>query len=99
MGSDQEAKDAVEKLNGQSLDGRAITVSEARPKEPRSDNYGGGGSSFREATDVVVTEEVTAAEIEEEEEDRTNPNSDFNTRRQRNCDLPINGISQNLCLL
>ena len=44
MASEQEAADALEKLNGQSLDGRAIAVSEARPREPRNDNFSGGGS-------------------------------------------------------
>lgn len=33
MSSEDEAKAAVDKLNGTELDGRAITVSEARPKE------------------------------------------------------------------
>ena len=32
MGSDQEAADAVSKLNGSDLDGRKIVVSEARPR-------------------------------------------------------------------
>jgi RNA recognition motif-containing protein len=32
MASDQEASDAVAKLNGSELDGRKIVVSEARPK-------------------------------------------------------------------
>ena len=32
MASDQEAMDAVTKLNGSELDGRKIVVSEARPK-------------------------------------------------------------------
>ena len=50
MGSEQEAKDAIEKLNGQSLDGRAITVSEAKPKEPRPNNFG-GGNSYRGGND------------------------------------------------
>jgi len=35
MSSDAEAKEAVAKLNGQELDGRAITVNEARPQAPR----------------------------------------------------------------
>ncbi len=35
MSSDTEAKEAVAKLNGQELDGRAITVNEARPQAPR----------------------------------------------------------------
>jgi RNA recognition motif-containing protein len=35
MSSDEEAKKAVEELNGKDLDGRAIVVSEARPREER----------------------------------------------------------------
>lgn len=35
MSSDAEAKEAITKLNGQELDGRAITVNEARPQAPR----------------------------------------------------------------
>ena len=35
MSSDQEAKDAIAKLNGKELDGRALIVSEARPRENR----------------------------------------------------------------
>lgn len=39
MGSDQEAQAAIAALNGQQVDGRALTVNEARPKT----NGGGGG--------------------------------------------------------
>lgn len=35
MSSDVEAKEAITKLNGQELDGRPITVNEARPQAPR----------------------------------------------------------------
>ncbi len=44
MESDDDAKKAIEQLNGQELDGRAIAVNEARPREdkPRSYNNGGG---------------------------------------------------------
>ncbi len=53
---DKEADAAVEKLNNSDLDGRTITVNEARPKEdkPRRDfggddrRGGGGGGSFRQ---------------------------------------------------
>lgn len=44
MTSDDEASQAIEKLNGSQLGGRQITVSEARPQQPRS---GGGGGGFR----------------------------------------------------
>lgn len=44
MSSDQEAQAAIAALNGQQVDGRAIVVNEARPKEPRSGGgFGGGG--------------------------------------------------------
>ncbi|HEY4233924.1 MAG TPA: RNA-binding protein [Lacipirellulaceae bacterium] len=39
MNSDNEARAAIEALNGTELDGRTITVNEARPKS----NVGGGG--------------------------------------------------------
>ncbi len=35
MSSDEEAKKAIEELNGKDLDGRPIVVSEARPREER----------------------------------------------------------------
>jgi cytochrome c553 len=43
MGTDQEAKAAIDGMNGQMVDGRALTVNEAKPKEPRSGGGGGGG--------------------------------------------------------
>ena len=43
MGSDAEALAAIEGLNGQSLAGRALTVNEARPMEPRPAGGGFGG--------------------------------------------------------
>ena len=41
MSSDEEAQAAMGALNGQSVDGRALTVNVARPREERSS--GGGG--------------------------------------------------------
>jgi RNA recognition motif-containing protein len=43
MGSDAEAQAAIRGLNGQSVDGRALVVNEARPKEERPGGFGGGG--------------------------------------------------------
>ncbi|RYF34272.1 MAG: RNA-binding protein [Comamonadaceae bacterium] len=45
MGTDAEALAAIEGMNGHSLDGRALTVNEARPMEPRpaGGGFGGGG--------------------------------------------------------
>lgn len=51
---DKEADAAIEKLNNSELDGRTITVNEARPREdkPRGDfggsRGGNGGGSFRQ---------------------------------------------------
>ena len=44
MSSDDEAKAAVDQLNGKELDGRALVVNEARPREERPrGSFGGGG--------------------------------------------------------
>src|ERR1700704_6583176 len=48
MGSDEDAQNAISKLNGQTLENRALTVNEARPRESRPSGgerggYGGGG--------------------------------------------------------
>ena len=37
MSNEKDAKAAIEKFNGFDLDGRPLTVNEARPREPRSD--------------------------------------------------------------
>ena len=42
MGSDQEAEGAIAALNGMEFEGRALTVNEARPQEPRTGGFGGG---------------------------------------------------------
>ena len=48
MSSDQEAQAAIDALNGQEVNGRALTVNEAKPREDRGGGrgrggYGGGG--------------------------------------------------------
>jgi cold-inducible RNA-binding protein len=43
MGSDEMAQAAIRGLNGKSVDGRALVVNEARPREERSGGFGGGG--------------------------------------------------------
>jgi RNA recognition motif-containing protein len=43
MSNDNEARAAIESLNGTEVDGRTITVNEARPKS----NAGGGGGGGR----------------------------------------------------
>jgi RNA recognition motif-containing protein len=43
MGTDAEALAAIEGMNGHALDGRSLTVNEARPMEPRPAGGGFGG--------------------------------------------------------
>ena len=48
FGTEEESKLATEKLNGSDLDGRQITVNEARPKEARTfDSPNRRAGSFR----------------------------------------------------
>ena len=52
MGNDGEGNTAIASLNGHELDGRALTVNEARAKEDRGGggyrgNSGGGGGGFK----------------------------------------------------
>jgi cold-inducible RNA-binding protein len=43
MESDEACNQAIQALNGQEVDGRAITVNEARERSPRPGGGGGGG--------------------------------------------------------
>ena len=51
MATDEEAKAAITALNATQMDGRTLTVNEARPQEPRSGGgrggFGGGGGGDR----------------------------------------------------
>ena len=47
MGSDQEAQAAIAALNGKEVDGRALTVNEARPKTEGGGRGGSGGGGGR----------------------------------------------------
>ena len=51
MVSDEAAQAAIDKFDGQDMDGRAMVVNEARPREDRSGgggrSYGGGGGGGR----------------------------------------------------
>ncbi|MBL8823567.1 MAG: RNA-binding protein [Planctomycetia bacterium] len=48
MGTDQEAQTAIAALNGQSSNGRPLTVNEARPKAPGGGGGGGRGGYGRD---------------------------------------------------
>ena len=48
MASDEAAQKAIEELNGYSVDGRNLTVNEARPKQERRGGFGGRGGQRRE---------------------------------------------------
>ncbi|HWF20204.1 MAG TPA: RNA-binding protein [Verrucomicrobiae bacterium] len=46
MSTDEEAANAVSALNGKSIDGRALTVNIARPREERAPGGGGGRPQY-----------------------------------------------------
>jgi RNA recognition motif-containing protein len=46
MGSDEDAKSAIDSLGGRQLQGRPINVSEARARAPRSGGGGGYGGGY-----------------------------------------------------
>jgi RNA recognition motif-containing protein len=43
MANDDEAQSAIQGLNGKDMNGRPLTVNEARPREERRGGGGGGG--------------------------------------------------------
>ena len=43
---DEDAKNAISKMNGTSLEGRNIIVNEAKGKSPREGGHGGGRSRY-----------------------------------------------------
>ena len=47
MSTDEEAQKAIGALNGKELDGRALTVNIAKPREERAGGGGGGGGGGR----------------------------------------------------
>ena len=47
MGSPEEAEKAIQAMNGAQVDGRALTVNIARPREERPPGGGGGGRGPR----------------------------------------------------
>lgn len=47
MGTDKEAQAAIAALNGKEVEGRSLTVNEARPQEKRGGGFGGGGGGRR----------------------------------------------------
>ncbi len=47
MGTDQEAQTAIREMNGKQVEGRALTVNEARPREDRGGGGGGRGGGSR----------------------------------------------------
>ncbi len=46
MTSDEDARKAIQELNGKTLDGRTLTVDEARPPQQRPGGGGGRGGGY-----------------------------------------------------
>ena len=68
MGSDAEAQAAIQGLHDQEVNGRRLTVNEAKPREPRrgggGGGYGGGGGATAAAAAAVVAAAAAAAAID-----------------------------------
>ena len=47
MGSVEAAQAAIRGMHGKTIDGRALVVNEARPREERPGGFGGGGGGGR----------------------------------------------------
>ncbi len=47
MASSEDARKAIQQLNGKTLDGRTLTVDEAKPPQQRSGGFGGRGGGSR----------------------------------------------------
>ena len=47
MTNDDDADKAIEKFNEYEMDGRTLTVNEARPQQDRGGGGGGGGGGYR----------------------------------------------------
>lgn len=47
MNDNTQAQAAMSALNGKEISGRALTVNEAKPREERPRNFGGGGGNNR----------------------------------------------------
>jgi RNA recognition motif-containing protein len=47
MSTPEEAQKAIDAMNGKAVDGRALTVNIARPREERAPGGGGGRREFR----------------------------------------------------
>ncbi len=48
MSSQSEAEEAIQKMNGTELEGRNLTVNEAKPQQERSGGGGRGGGGGRD---------------------------------------------------
>lgn len=59
MGSEEEAKAAINGLNGKEIGGRVLTVNEARPREDR-----GGGGGGRPAAGAAVMAAAVAVVVD-----------------------------------
>jgi RNA recognition motif-containing protein len=51
MATKEEGQAAISALNGTEMDGRTLTVNEAKPQEARTGSGGGGGGGGRGRTD------------------------------------------------
>ena len=85
MATEQEAQNAITQFNGKTVEGRALTVNEARPREARPQGGGGGGdmaaAAEAVATAAAVVEVAVAAVMAAAIADLANINQYFFNRR------------------
>ena len=78
MATEQEAQNAITQFNGKTVEGRALTVNEARPREARPQGGGGGGGGYGGrgggGVTVVAAAVVAAAVMAAAIADPANPN-------------------------
>ena len=77
MATEQEAQNAITQFNGKTVEGRALTVNEARPREARPQGGGGGGvmvAAVVAAVAAMVAVAVAAAVMAAAIADPANPN-------------------------
>ena len=61
MTTEADAQKAITEFNGKTVEGRPLTVNEARPREPRPPGGGGGGGAVTAAAAVAAAAVMVVA--------------------------------------
>ena len=91
MGTQEEATKAIADFNGKELDGRALTVNEAKPREERPRGDFGGGGGGRGGAVAVANSPATGINFDRISGKRPgdfSPGRFFCARRIRHSEIP-----------